>query len=134
MCALTRSPNRWAAGSALVPFLNWFTEFESEREDLQYWDRENMGDPKDDPERFRQASPIFFIENVRAPVQLIAGAHDPRCPMSEPVQARDALEKLGRPSDFVLYEDEGHGFRKTDNRVDALKRRATFLEKYLGNQ
>jgi len=134
MCALTRSPNRWAAGSALVPFLNWFTEFESEREDLQYWDRENMGDPKDDPERFRQASPIFFIENVRAPVQLIAGAHDPRCPLSESVQARDAIEKLGRPSDFVLYEDEGHGFRKTDNRVDALKRRATFLEKYLGNQ
>jgi len=131
MCALTGFPSRWAAGAALFPFLNWFTEFESEREDLQYWDRENMGDPARDPERFREASPIFFMESVEAPVQIIAGAQDPRCPMSESMQARDALQKLGRPIDFVVYEDEGHGFRKTENRVSALKRRADFLEQHL---
>jgi dipeptidyl aminopeptidase/acylaminoacyl peptidase len=134
MCALTRFPNRWAAGAALFPFLNWFTEFESEREDLQYWDRENMGDPVKNAERFREASPIFFIERVEAPVQIVAGAQDPRCPMSESVQARDALQKLGRPIDFIVYEDEGHGFRKTENRVGALKRRADFLEKHLASR
>jgi dipeptidyl aminopeptidase/acylaminoacyl peptidase len=131
MCALTKAPELWAAGSALFPFLNWFTEYENEREDVQYWDRENMGTPAENVERFREASPIFFMDNVRVPVQLIAGANDPLCPMSESVQAKDALQKLGKPVDFVDYKDEGHGFRNTDNRVDALKKRAAFLEKYL---
>jgi len=134
MCALTKNPDRWAAGSALFPFLNWFTEFESEREDLRYWDRENMGDPVRDAERFREASPIFFMDNVRAPVQLVAGAQDTRCPIAESVQARDALLKLGKPVDFVVYEDEGHSFRKIRNRVDAWRRRAEFLEKHLRRQ
>ena len=132
MCALTRHPSLWAAGSALFPFLNWFTEFENEREDLQYWDRENMGDPVRNADRFREASPLFFIDGVQAAVQIVAGANDPRCPMSESVQARDALRKLGKPVDFVAYNDEGHGFRNTENRVDAMKKRASFLEKHLG--
>ena len=132
MCALTKYPERWAAGSALFPFLNWFTEFENEREDLRYWDRENMGNPADDPNRFREASPIFFIDKVQAPVQLVAGTQDPRCPLSESVQARDALHKLGKPVDFIVYEDEGHSFAKVRNRADCWKRRAIFLEKHLG--
>jgi len=134
MCALTKNPDRWAAGSALFPFLNWFTEFESEREDLRYWDRENMGDPVKDSDRFREASPIFFMDRVRVPVQLVAGTQDPRCPLSESVQARDALLRLGKPVEFVVYEDEGHSFRKVKNRVDAWKKRATFLEKHLKNR
>jgi dipeptidyl aminopeptidase/acylaminoacyl peptidase len=131
MCALTKYPERWAVGSATVPFLNWFTEIENEREDLQYWDRQNMGHPEKDYERFREASPIFFLDRIRAPVQLIGGAHDPRCPVSEIDQAKRELQKLGKPFDLVIYEDEGHGFRRLDNRVDAYKRRATFLERYL---
>lgn len=131
MCALTKHPDRWAVGSALFPFLNWFTEFENEREDLRYWDRENMGNPKEDPDRFREASPIFFMDKVRAPAQLMAGTQDVRCPLSESVQARDILLKLGKTVDFVVYEDEGHSFRKVQNRVDAWKRRAAFLERHL---
>jgi len=133
MCALTKHPERWAAGSALFPFLNWFTEFENEREDLQYWDRENMGDPVQNQDRFREASPIFYIDRVRAPVQLIAGAQDPRCPMSESVQAVDALQKLNKLVDFVVYEDEGHGFRVIEHRVQAMKRRAVFLGRHLSS-
>jgi dipeptidyl aminopeptidase/acylaminoacyl peptidase len=134
MCALTKFPDRWAAGSALFPFLNWFTEFENEREDLRYWDRENMGIPSEDPERFREASPIFFMDRVQAPVQLVAGTQDSRCPLSESVQARDALHKLGKPVDFIVYADEGHSFAKVRNRADCWKRRAIFLEKHLGKR
>ncbi len=131
MCALSKYPDRWVCGSALVPFLNWFTEIENERDDLRFWDMQNMGDPKKDIERLRNASPIFFLDKVRAPVQLIAGAHDPRCPAEESEQARDELQKLGKPVDFKIYEDEGHGFRKTANRVDAYKRCFSFILKYL---
>ena len=132
MCALTKYPDLWAAGSALVPFLNWFTEIANERDDLQYWDKQNMGDPEKDKERLREASPIFYIDQVKAPVQLIAGAHDPRCPASETLQARDELQRLGKKAEVVIYEDEGHGFLKLDNRVDAYKKNLQFLTIHLG--
>ncbi len=90
-----------------------------------------MGDPSKDKERLREASPIFFIDRIQAPVQVIAGAHDPRCPLEESEQARDSLLKLGKQADFKFYEDEGHGFRKTSNKIDAYKRSVAFLEKYL---
>lgn len=77
-----------------------------------------MGNPADDPNRFREASPIFFMDKAQAPVQL--------------VQARDALHKLGKPVDLVVYENEGHSFAKVRNRADCWKRRTIFLEKHLG--
>jgi dipeptidyl aminopeptidase/acylaminoacyl peptidase len=127
MCALARYPSLWAAGSAIVPFLNWFTEIQNERDDLRYWDMENMGDPEKDKDRLREASPIFFIDQIRVPVQMIAGAHDPRCPPSETLQAQDELRKHGKQADVVIYPDEGHGFLKMDNRVDAYKKNVHFL-------
>ena len=131
MCALTKFPKYWAVGSAMMPFLNWFTEIENEREDLRYWDLQNMGDPKKDSERLREASPIFLIDRIEAPVQIIAGEHDPRCPVLETKQAEKELRKSGKVFDLVIYEDEGHGFRKIENRVDADKRRARFLTEHL---
>jgi YD repeat-containing protein len=133
MCALTKYPDRWICGSALVPFLNWFTEIKNEREDLRHWDYENMGDPEKDKLRLREASPIFFIDKIRSPVQLTAGAHDPRCPLEESMQAKDELQKLGKEVDFKFYEDEGHGFRKMQNRIDAYKRAVTFLLKHFSD-
>lgn len=132
MTAVTKHPRAFAAGSALVPFLNWFTEQANEREDLQHWDLENFGDPVKDADRYRAYSPIYFMENVVTPVQMIAGAHDPRCPAGETEQAAKALEEMDVPHEVIIYPDEGHGFRKTENRVDAYRRRAEFLSKYLG--
>ena len=134
MCSLTKYPDYWTCGAALVPFLNWFTEIQNEREDLRYWDLQNMGDPEKDRERLREASPIFFIENIKSPVLIIAGANDPRCPLEESVQAKEELEKLGKQVELRAYTDEGHGFRKMENRVDAYKRTVAFLEKNLSKK
>ncbi len=131
MTALTRHPQVFAAGSAIVPFLNWFTEHANERADLRYWDEQNFGDPVKDAQRFREYSPIFFMENIVAPVQMIAGANDPRCPASETEQAAALLKDMGVPYDVVIYPDEGHGFRKVSNRVDASRKRAEFLNERL---
>lgn len=131
MVGLTRYPDFFAAGSAVIPFINWFTEFESEREDLRYWDLQNLGDPKEVPERFREASPMFFLDRVQAPAQMIAGAHDPRCPAAETEQAASELKRLGKVHDVLIFPDEGHGFLKMKNRVKAYSRQLQFLKKYL---
>ncbi|HSJ58793.1 MAG TPA: S9 family peptidase, partial [Anaerolineae bacterium] len=127
MTGLTFYPDRWAAGSAVVPFLNWFTAHANVRPDLQHWDLENFGHPERDRDLYHERSPFFFLDRVTAPVQLICGAHDPRCPASESIQARDALVTAGKPCDLLLYEDEGHSFLKTENVVDAELRRVAFL-------
>jgi dipeptidyl aminopeptidase/acylaminoacyl peptidase len=131
MTSLTQYPRRWAVGSAVVPFLNWFTAFANERDDLQHWDSENFGSPDQDHSMFRERSPFFFLERISAPVQLICGANDPRCPASESIQARDALIALGKECALVLYEDEGHDFLKLESLVDSEQRRVDFLAKVL---
>jgi len=131
MCALAFYPERWCAGSAIVPFVNWFTEMASEREDLRYWDLQNMGDPESDRERFIKASPYFHLSSIRAPVQIIAGANDPRCPLEESEQTKEALERMGMKPDFIFYPDEGHSFQRMENIVDSQMRTFNFLLKHL---
>jgi dipeptidyl aminopeptidase/acylaminoacyl peptidase len=128
---MTRHPELWAAGSAVVPFLNWFTNHEEIRPDLKHWDIENFGDPVENHDRWVERSPGFFLDRVRAPLQLICGGSDVRCPVKDSIQARDILQKLGREVDFVLYENEGHIFLNMENVVDSETRRVAFLAKYL---
>jgi len=131
MTAMTGYPNRWAGGSAVVPFLNWFTAHANSREDLQHWDEENFGHPERDCELYYERSPFFFLKRIVAPVQMICGAHDIRCPASESVQARDRLLALGKTCELVLYDDEGHSFLKIENVIDAKRRQTAFLAQIL---
>ena len=131
MTCLTRFPERWAGGSAVVPFLNWFTSGDESRPDLQQWDLENFGHPQKDYRLYYERSPYFFLDRVQAPVQLMCGVHDPRCPATQSIQARAALQTYGKVCDFVLYPDEGHQFLKTENVVDSKRRIVEFLAKVL---
>jgi dipeptidyl aminopeptidase/acylaminoacyl peptidase len=127
MTCLTQYPQLWAAGVAVAPFLNWFTSHANARVDLQHWDLENMGDPQQNHDLWQARSPFFFLDQIQAPVQLICGGNDPRCPASESIAAQQVLQALGKPVDLVLYQDEGHIFLKIENVVDAEKSRVTFL-------
>ncbi len=131
MTCLTQFPELWCAGSALVPFMNWFKSHDDSREDLQHWNIENMGDPKENYLRWYNASPYFFLDRISAPVQLICGGNDPRCPASDSIDARDKLVSLGKDVELLLYEDEGHEFLKIENVLDAETRRVEFLVRNL---
>lgn len=130
MMAITKYPQVWAAAVSIVPFLNWFTEYENEREDLKYYDSQMMGDPVKDYQRWFDCSPVNFLENITTPVLLLAGAHDPRCPAEETQQAIDKLAVLGKTFAAHIYPDEGHGFARIANRIDAIRRQVEFLERY----
>lgn len=131
MTCLTQHPDRWAAGSAVVPFLNWFTGHAASREDLQHWDRENFGDPETNRDMWYERSPFFFLDRIEAPVQLICGENDVRCPAGESAQAHEKLTALGKVCDYVLFLGEGHSFLKIENQIKAKQSRAEFLAKYL---
>jgi dipeptidyl aminopeptidase/acylaminoacyl peptidase len=128
LMALTQSPEVWAAGVAIVPFANWFTEYESEDPTLQAYDRMMMGDPVADAEFWRERSPIFFVDRIRAPLLLLAGANDIRCPPEETNQIVNAVREAGGVAEAKIYEDEGHGFAKRENQIDAFRRTAEFLK------
>ena len=131
MTCLTQFPDLWCGGSAVVPFMNWLKSHKESREDLQHWNIENMGDPNENYDRWYNASPYFFLDRVNAPVQLICGAHDPRCPAVESLDARDKLVELGKEVQLLLYEDEGHSFLKIENVIDAEEKRVMFLARVL---
>ncbi|MEO8356173.1 MAG: prolyl oligopeptidase family serine peptidase [Chloroflexota bacterium] len=131
MTCLTQYPNLWRGGSAVVPFMNWFKSHEDSREDLQHWNIENMGDPKENYETWHNASPYFFLDRVNAPVQLICGGNDLRCPASDSLDAHDKLTELGKDVELLLYEEEGHSFLQIENVIDAEVRRVDFLAKVL---
>ncbi|HEY2956030.1 MAG TPA: S9 family peptidase [Candidatus Eisenbacteria bacterium] len=132
MAAVTKAPDAWAAGVAMFPFVNWFTEVEHEDPLLRQYDLATMGDPKKNEALWRDRSPIFFVDRIRCPLMLVAGAHDPRCPPDEARQVRDALAKRGVPCEYLLYDDEGHGFARRENLFDAYRKIAAFLARTLG--
>lgn len=129
MCCLTFYPDLFAGGSAVVPFLNWIKSHYESREDLQHWNIENMGDPKINKDLWIKRSPYFFLDKVDAPVQMICGANDSRCPAIESIDARDKLIELGKEVELLLYEDEGHSFLKLENVIDAEVKRINFIER-----
>jgi dipeptidyl aminopeptidase/acylaminoacyl peptidase len=127
MMAVTKAPDVWAAGVPIVPFVNWFTEIENEDPVLQQSDLATMGDPVKNKALYEERSPINFIDQIKAPLLLLAGGHDPRCPKSETQQVVDAIKKRGGTVDAKIYENEGHGFARVENQIDAYKRVADFL-------
>lgn len=131
MCCMVFHPHLFAGGSAVVPFLDWLKSHKNSREDLQHWNIENMGDPEEKRELWISHSPYFFLDRIHAPVQMICGANDPRCPASESIDAHEKLQKLGKQSELLLYQGEGHAFLKIENVVEAEVKRMEFLEKVL---
>jgi dipeptidyl aminopeptidase/acylaminoacyl peptidase len=130
MMAVTKAPERWAAGIPIVPFVNWFTEIENEDPLLQQYDKSTMGDPMKDKARLEERSPINFVDQIKAPLLVLAGGNDPRCPRTEAEQVASAVKKHGGTVELKVYENEGHGFAKLENQIDAITRIAEFLKKY----
>ncbi len=131
MTCMTGYPELFAVGSAVVPFLNWIKSHKNSREDLQHWNIENMGDPEENKELWIARSPYFFLDKINAPVQMICGGNDQRCPASDSIDAHDKLVELGKEVELLLYKDEGHSFLEIENVIDAEVKRVEFLAKVL---
>jgi dipeptidyl aminopeptidase/acylaminoacyl peptidase len=131
MMGVTRAPEVWAAGVPIVPFVNWFTEIENEDPVLRQSDLATMGDPEKNKALFEDRSPIFFVDQIKAPLFLLAGGNDPRCPEEESKQVIDAIKKRGGVVEFKIYQNEGHGFARVGNQIDAYQRVSGFLKAHV---
>ena len=128
LMALAKYPDLWSAGVAIVPLANWFTSYENEDPVLRASDSWLMGDPVADRELWRDRSPFFFADRIKAPLLLLAGANDIRCPAEETEQMMAAVRKNGGVVEGKIYANEGHGFARRENDIDAIKQAAKFLE------
>ena len=78
-------------------------------------------------------SPLFHAENIRKPVLILQGANDPRVLQVESDEMVEAIKKQNVPVEYVIFPDEGHGFRKKKNQITSNETILVFLDKYLKN-
>jgi len=134
MAALTQFPGLWAAGVAGVPFFD-FIDGQLDplvREDLRWWDRENTGDITKDRAKLEHYSPINHLDAVEAPLLLLAGALDPRCPPRQVHEVAERLQARGKTCDYVVYENEGHSLSGFRSRIDSDRRAVEFILRHTG--
>ena len=129
MLALTKAPDMWAAGVSVVGYFDCETEFENERGFLKAYDMSKMGDPKKNRDLYRDRSPIYFLENLKAPLLMTASARDVRCPPTESREVARRLEKMGKEFEYHEYTDEGHWPRKRKNLMDLYWRSVEYLDR-----
>ena len=109
LLALGTQPERWAGGVAGVPVADYVSAFADEMEPLRAYDRALFGgSPEEIPEVYEKASPITYVDQVRAPVLVLAGDNDPRCPIQQILNYLDRLGAREIPFEFYRY-DAGHG-------------------------
>jgi dipeptidyl aminopeptidase/acylaminoacyl peptidase len=130
LMGVTKFPDEWSAAVPIVPFANWFTAYQNEDATLQASDHQFMGDPVANKQIWTDRSPAFFVDRIKAPLLILAGGHDPRCPKTESEAMAQAIRKHGGRVQLKVYEDEGHVFSKAENILDAYKRVSDFLKTY----
>jgi len=90
-----------------------------------------VGDPVKDAEQLAANAPVAQAARIKAPLLLAAGARDRRVPLVHATRLRDALGAAGRPPEWVVYDDEGHGWLTLKNKVDFAGRLEAFLARHL---
>jgi dipeptidyl aminopeptidase/acylaminoacyl peptidase len=134
MMAVTEYPQTFAAGADLFGIVNFETFFAQSTPWMGAISGGEYGDPKTQADLLKRLSPIHKLERVRAAMLVMHGANDTNVPLVEAQQVVDTLKKNGRDVEFLLFPDEGHGWRKIPNRVKSTMTLADFFRRHLVEQ
>lgn len=93
-----------------------------------------IGDVDNDEEFNKKISPLYHVDQIKAPLLIGQGANDPRVKQAEADQIAFSMKEKGIPVEYVLYPDEGHGWARPENRIDFNGRAELFLAKHLGGR
>lgn len=135
--ALAFEPEEFDVGVNIFGVTNWLRTLES----IPSWwgpQREalfaELGDPAEDAERLRRISPLFHADNITKPMIVLQGANDPRVLQAESDEIVQALEDNDVPVEYVLFDDEGHGFRNRANEIEGYRAIRQFLDTHLAGE
>lgn len=131
LMASGKTPDVWAAAVELYGIIDWYTMLKHSDPLLQEYIKSLLGDPEKNRGVYEATSPIKYIHAVRAPLLVLQGENDPRVPKEEAQQVVDSLKKDGKVVDVHYYPDEGHGFAKRENNIDAIRRTIDWFDRYL---
>lgn len=103
-----------------------------------YWELQKhifnlrVGNVETEPEFLKEISPLFSADAIKIPMLIAQGANDPRVKQAEAEQIVETLRKKNKPVEYLLFEDEGHGFARPENRMKFYAAAEAFLEEHLG--
>ena len=134
LAALAFRPEEFAAGVDLFGISNWVRTlrnipswWESYREALYA----ELGNPETDEEYLRSISPLFHADKIERPLMVLQGANDPRVLKAESDEIVEAVQANGVPVEYMIFEDEGHGFVKKENQIEGYRAILAFLDEHL---
>ena len=93
-----------------------------------------VGDPETEEDFLKARSPLYKADQIKIPMLIAQGANDPRVPQAESEQIVEALKKNNVEYEYMLFEDEGHGFARPENRLKFYAAAEKFLAKHLGGR
>ena len=134
LAALAYKPEEFAVGVDIFGVSNWLRTLEGIP---AWWESQRlalyteMGDPVKDKAMLTEVSPLFHADKIRRPLFVVQGANDPRVIKAESDDIVAAVKKNGVPVEYVVFPDEGHGFSKRKNQIEAYGKIREFLDKYL---
>ena len=123
------SPSAWIFGVS-----NWVRTLQSIP---PYWESfrkslyKEIGDPETQLDMLKASSPLFHADKIRRPLIVLQGANDPRVIKPESDEIVEATKKSGVPVEYIVFDNEGHGFTKKSNEIRANKAILEFLDKHL---
>ncbi|GAA3213678.1 S9 family peptidase [Actinocorallia longicatena] len=124
-------PDDWTVAVAGVPVADYVAAYEDEMEALQAFDRSLFGgSPAEVPEKYEESSPITYVERVEAPVLVLAGENDPRCPIRQIDNYLARLDELGKTHEVYRF-DAGHGSLVVEERIKQVEAEIGFAMKNL---
>lgn len=134
MAALAFAPDEFAVGVDIFGVTNWVRTLENT---FPWWESfkqalyREIGNPEAQKDLLYEISPLFHAENIRRPVIILQGANDPRVLKVESDEMVEKIRASGGTVEYILFEDEGHGFTKTANRIRGWNAILEFLERHL---
>lgn len=134
LAGVTFTPDLYACAvdyvgvSNLLSFMNTIPPYWKPLLDMMH---EMIGDPETDKEMMEKYSPVFHVDQIKAPLFIAQGANDPRVNKAESDQMVEALKKRGVEVEYMVKENEGHGFSNEENKFDFYRSMEKFLDKYL---
>jgi len=137
LVGLTFTPDEFACGVDGVGISNivtWLSTIPTYWEPIKALFKKRVGDVETEQEFLKSRSPLFKAGQIKAPLLIGQGANDPRVKQAESDQIVEAMRKNGKPVEYIVFPDEGHGFARPENRLKFYAAAELFLAKYLGGR